>query len=315
MRRVSLRFCGSSIGAARAFIQALIPCAAVSGRADALHVQRLLPCQVLLASFLLFLAIKLSHSFHLVLALRGERLLQMVAVVSSLCLCVPSLVRLGAVGWAGILGRFVVEKWPYTINHVILELECLLAIAALGSSAMFSPSGEDACRRLIRVLWFSIVIVWFFSGVQKVAHGQFLNGKCLAIAFAFDDGALGTGLRAVVGGFHGLLRSTNSASFPIEPGSMPALGDIERYILLSLSWTTIAVELALPVLAAVSARRMLATTLLVAAQVVVGLISGEIDFLWMGLGLLNLGFVQGARVRYLTLIALMLVVGALRMLW
>ena len=72
------------------------------------------------------------------------------------------------------------SEFPASGNHAYLELYvCLLA-------ALLRPDDAEEGKLELRALRWLAVIVLFYSGVQKLAHGYWVNGEYLAFALGSD---------------------------------------------------------------------------------------------------------------------------------
>jgi hypothetical protein len=82
--------------------------------------------------------------------------------------------RAGLAGFALLQLGYVWAHFPHTGNHRYLEL----VFAAL--LAFLRDDDDDEVRLTLRSLRWMVVVVLFFSGVQKLVHGYYFRGQFLA---------------------------------------------------------------------------------------------------------------------------------------
>jgi hypothetical protein len=204
-------------------------------------------------------------------------------------MCCRRTALVGVFLWFNVLGLQLVRTWPYTLNHFILEELVLLLLLAF--PVRFAESGREPLQEL-QLLWVTLLSVWFFAGVQKLGHGHYWNGESMALPLLAGDGSLGRGLRMGLTLVHRLFGAA-----PVAPGAA-ALDLVARIYCVGLSWLVLVAELGLPLLALAQRTRRAATIGLGLAQCSVGLLSGEIDFALLGLGLIGLGSARHIQLRY-----------------
>jgi hypothetical protein len=259
---------------------------------------------LLLQSFRWCFAIKLLCTFYSTYAepiwpAAPAVVLRALAVASTLAMCRRKTAWLGGVGWLGLVAAHVTKTWPYTLNHFFLELLFLLVLCAYPSA---TREGREASAGEARSLLFlAILSVWFFSGVQKLAQGHFLNGEAFALQLLSDDSALGI---ALCGGLTALVQGMGiEASMAVLPPAAPGFGAFTRAYCLLSSWLLPLAECALPLWAALGPRRELAVAALVVGQLVIATASGEHDFALTGVAALGLAWSRWVQARHFALAA------------
>jgi hypothetical protein len=120
------------------------------------------------------------------LARRGELApAEVVALVPATVLAAATLVgfrrRTVFAGFALLQAWYVWTNFPVTGNHRFLELVVAVLLAIL------SPGVEQERRLLFRSLRFTVLVVLFFSGLQKLIHGYYLRGQFLAYSLSRDS--------------------------------------------------------------------------------------------------------------------------------
>jgi hypothetical protein len=104
-----------------------------------------------------------------------------VATVAGLAILIGP--RLRRPGFAALAAGHLVLLWsefPSSGNHAYLELYvCLLAV-------LLRRDDPDEARLELRALRWLAVIVLFASGLQKVAHGYWVNGEYLAFSLGSE---------------------------------------------------------------------------------------------------------------------------------
>jgi hypothetical protein len=247
-------------------------------------------------AFQRFFAIKLFGGIHLAWSWHTPHGLavQLLGAVGSLAMCFRRTAQLGIFIWFNLIGLQLVRTWPYTLNHFILEELVLLVLLAF--PVRFAVErGREPVQEL-QLLWVTLLSVWFFAGVQKIGHGHYLTGESMALPLLAGEDCLGRGLRMGLSLVHSLLGPASLVS-GVDPGAAP-LDLVARIYCVGLSWLVIVGEVGLPLLALVPRTRRVATVGLCVAQCSVGLLSGEVDFAILGLGLIGLGSARQIPARY-----------------
>ena len=89
-------------------------------------------------------------------------------------------------GIAVLHGTVVVNTFPETANHTYLEFFFLVLLA------FFRQRDESEDQLLLGALRWMAVVVFFFSGLQKLAHGYYADG--IFLAFQLQQPGFATGL-------------------------------------------------------------------------------------------------------------------------
>ncbi|MEX1366637.1 MAG: hypothetical protein AB1Z98_26160 [Nannocystaceae bacterium] len=208
-------------------------------------------------------------------------------------------------GSAALLCAFalrVVLTFPHTLNHAWFEL---LVALVLWRAATRPDPGTTAHAH--RVLVLALLSVFFYSGVQKIAHGQFTTGEYLLRALVLESGGMTDALRGLLAPW-GPLPSGHANELllrPVELHVAPAL--VVGLRLLSIG--TIVAEIGLPVLVALGVKG--SRWALLAAQIGIGLVSSEIDFALTATGMVLLLWGQPPRAAWIVAFAGWVVVGAI----
>ncbi len=232
------------------------------------------------------------RAFGLLLALKTF----LVAGPRCVLLDEPASAPIAALAVAGLLGFARRKAWgpaslllalamrvawtfPHTLNHAWFE--CLAALVLWRAFA--SPDARVAAQAH-RVLKFALLSVFFYSGVQKLVHGQFASGEFLLRTVALEASHMADTLRATLGLFADLPRADPNvlSLHPVNLHASPML----RGVLATLSLGIIGAELVVPML--VVARIRVARWILLATQVGIGLSSGEFDFALTATGIVLL---------------------------
>lgn len=247
-------------------------------------------------AFQRFLALKLLGGIHLAWSWHTPQglTLQLLGAFGSLAMCFRRTAQLGTFIWFNLIGLQLVRTWPYTLNHFILEELVLLVLLAF-PVRFNAEHGREPLQEL-QLLWVTLLSVWFFAGLQKLGHGHYLNGESMALPLLVGDDGLGRGLRMGLR----LLRAPFGSAALVSgdaAGAAP-LDVLARIYCVGVSWLVILAEVGLPLLALVPHTRRVATVGLCLAQCSVGLLSGEIDFAILGLGLIALGSARHIHARY-----------------
>ncbi|HVY44851.1 MAG TPA: hypothetical protein VHB21_03190 [Minicystis sp.] len=156
---------------------------------------------------------------------------------------------------------YCAHDFPFTANHDSLETLILGILLALETDASKGDRG-DVDGTAVHVVQAAFMLMWFYSGVQKLVRGWWVHGEFLALGMT----------RPVLASF-----STVDAALSHGKATLASV----------LSWATIATEIGVPFTWAVS-RRWARTALVCAAGLcaLVALATGEGDFCLMNLGVL-----------------------------
>ena len=167
---------------------------------------------------------------------------------------------------AAILGVQILGKMPNSANHVFLEFLCLALIGLVDASR-----GHERELAIKAGRWI-VIIVLFYSGLQKLVHGYYFDGPFLAFATATDDR------------FAFLFRHFLPAA---EFDRLLAMGDeslgmgpyrVDSAIFVAISNITYVSEIVIPILMVIRKTRAFATILAVLFVVVVE--AGAREFLF-----------------------------------
>jgi hypothetical protein len=259
-----------------------------------------------------FLSIKLLCMFHLVWAWSapGGGWLHVVAAAATLGMNASRTARYGALVWLGLVLALVVRSWPYTLNHILLEAIVLGLLVLF--PVRFDARGTREAADDLQLLWLTLLSVWFFAGVQKAVHGYYLNGESMALSLLTDPGASGRGLRfglsALSSALGAPVGADASSLLPMSLGTQHvSLGGLGRVYCIALGGLIVAAEIGLPVLTFFRSTRRAATLGLGLAQCCVGVLTDELDFALLGLGLIGLGSARAIPLRYVLLSVLAVV--------
>ena len=171
---------------------------------------------------------------------------------------------------APVLAQHVAQTLPHTLNHHWFEL---LAVAVLCAHATARRNPRRSAVRARLVLQLAILSVFFYSGVQKLAHGQFVSGEYLLRAMMLEPDAMGRLLRMLCGlGSMPPLDATRVILTPVELALPP--GVITAAAVLSVGMVALEIGLPLLVLAGIRGAR----GALLVAQIGIGVVSAEYSF-------------------------------------
>jgi hypothetical protein len=128
---------------------------------------------------------------------------------------------------AAFAGFVVLQAWyvwslfPHTGNHRYLEL----IFAAL--FAFLDDENEEERELLLRGLRFMVVVVLFYSGLQKLVHGYYFRGQYLAYALWRDN------FRSVLEPLLSVEEAGRLAAYGEYAGEGPFLVSTRPFLLLS----------------------------------------------------------------------------------
>ena len=148
------------------------------------------------------------------------------AVAMSACLVFylhPPSRRLAVILAAGVLLIKQSITFPLASNHSFIECSTMALLAFMGTR------GEDAQRTVLQAARMLTVIVFFYSGVQKVLHGTYFDGQYLSYSIANHSRFLSTfGQLVPADELERLLDQK-----PIRVGSGPFTIDATWFVLMS----------------------------------------------------------------------------------
>ncbi len=183
----------------------------------------------------------------------------------------------------------IVSNLPYTINHRVFESLVIWMITIRAFARQGNPSSVLRARldrETFGFLIFAFLSVYFYSGIQKLVHGYYLNGEFFALYLALDPGEIGSILRwtsqtigttakVVDFPFHSPFHSQDYELGPTLPFLLPFLGT-----------SVILLECLVPFLAWL--RPKAGVYCLLCLQLLIAGASGEWDFGLTGLGIIFL---------------------------
>ena len=210
----------------------------------------------------------------------------MVGAVASLALCFAKWRQIGALIWVCMQGEMLYETWPFHLNHFTLEWFVLLLLT-LGTGRRQSIEEHSLCRAL-KIL---VISLWVYAGLQKIVHGQYLNGEFFAYNALFDQGDFGESLRFLVRLVSQVTGATSEYDWfgaIIWRVEYVRLSDWELSFFKILGSSVPVVEIMAPMLLLQRNLRPFGVVLLYFIQAVLAITSGEWDFALTGFLLLSL---------------------------
>jgi hypothetical protein len=254
--------------------------------------------------FRLFLALKIAIPFAFPNGIYWP--LSIKALVILFIILTVSLRRYYHVGmWAICALAFYkfLNFWPFTINHNGLELGIALLMCLMPDEEL-NPK-QVSCIELIKILMMS---VWFFSGIHKLVDGYYWNAEYFALEALANTTPLGHHLNNILSFFGPFSFADGQNSFSCCREGMIEFSPWQMVILLTLSWSTIVVEILLPLSVLIVRFRSCGIVGLVIFQCFVSYFSGEIDFAFTAFATIFLFIPQFARFTYPSLAFLFLLV-------
>lgn len=197
-------------------------------------------------------------------------------------------------GAAALVAAFILRialTLPHTLNHAWFE--CLAAVV------LWRAFSRGDLRTIVHgrcLLQFALLSVFFYSGVQKLVHGQFASGEYLLRTVALESSHMADVLTAGFG-LVSALPSARASDLVLGPVPLDVTPQLHAGVRL-LSLLIIAAELSVPVL--VAARVRGSRWLLLATQVGIGLSSGEFDFAITATGLILLFWRKPPRIAWIS---------------
>lgn len=214
--------------------------------------------------------------------------------------------------WPGILTLFLYRLWqvilifPYTLNHAFYECVALLILMMFPAPAPRSQSLLPVSGLAPHLLQATIVLVWFYAGLQKVVHGYYLNGEMMAMYGMFAGGKMTPFFMEVI---HRIewLSSASSGNLPLAcPESVDqVVFEIPiwvKAVFISVSWVIVISELLFPPLTLLRRMRKMAIAAMIALQVIIGICTLELSFSLTSIACLLLFFPAAARRNFVILI-------------
>lgn len=205
----------------------------------------------------------------------------------------------------------IAASFPSTINHAFFDAALLFALAC-------GPHRENGPGlHPLRVAQAGIMLVFFYSGMQKLVHGYYVNGQFLALRVLYHEGDLGRRLRWILSSTGRLLElplpPTGAQSRPnglVETTvGLPAWSRSVLCVISNGAWMA---EMGLPILALRRALRRWAVRGLLALEAAILVLTGEISFGFTVVACLLSFFPRSARWSYPTSFAILSVAAVAR---
>lgn len=194
----------------------------------------------------------------------------------------------------GLLILFIYKFWtcylrfPATGNHQYVELLILLFLLVF-SHRPEKEEKDPFSLKLVSLIQYTLLSIYFFSGIQKICQGQWLSGEFLSkCLFGNTNLALSMTLRPILRNLQNLLHS------PLPPLPIPSAKTMEvvmfsipewtKWVFKGMSWTIILAEILTPILVFVPKTRRHGLVLLLFTQMLIGVASWELEFMFGALG-------------------------------
>ncbi|MFT3765952.1 MAG: hypothetical protein QM820_10610 [Minicystis sp.] len=191
------------------------------------------------------------------------------------------------------------KTFPFTINHHYLEALFLAVLALAGR-----PDVPTAIRAIMQMTG----AVWLYAGLQKVVHGAFVTGETFALYALFDQHHRLTPSLRWLAGLGGALPPLEKAPAARWTESTVALSPASALILRASATAVVAGETLSAALLVPRVTRPFAAAALLAIQVVLVAVTGEIDIAITSTAGLLLFFPRAAPRAYLFLLIATLLV-------
>ena len=194
--------------------------------------------------------------------------------------------QIGALIWVWLQGQVLYETWPFHLNHFTLEWFVLLLLT-LGTTRRQGIE-QYSLGRALKIV---VISLWVYAGLQKVVHGQYLNGEFFAYHALFDAGGFGESLRFLVKSANQLIGTGSQYDW-----TAPVTWRVERLRLSTselmffkiLGTSVPLLEILAPLMLLQRKLIPYGLLLLYFAQAILALTSGEWDFALTGFLLLSL---------------------------
>jgi hypothetical protein len=187
----------------------------------------------------------------------------------------------------------LIELYPLGINHHHLEALITCVLLVFDEDRIEEDRIEEKASRRCGVtrsgvlLRLSLVSVWVYAGVQKIAHGRFINGEVMGLYGLFESNKyawIGSGLSQL-----GWMPAGSLLQWPETLLTQPlpgvdGLGSVMRIV----SWAVVITEVGVPLLVFHPRWRGLGVVGLLVLQLFIGVGASEVSFMFTGLGALSL---------------------------
>lgn len=180
----------------------------------------------------------------------------------------------------------IIGTFPYTINHFMFEflISILLFLWFLEKLDDSSPQDETVQESWVisygKLIFLS---VWIYAGIQKIVHGEYLNGQFFLFTFA-DNSDQTERLIAFVKTFLSpdlvALNSAYAGAHFTAQGIKLESFQTLRILSIAIGWSVTLSEILLPIWVIAARRKLLPCLAWFAAQLSIGYFSKEIDFMW-----------------------------------
>lgn len=189
----------------------------------------------------------------------------------------------------------IVEDFPMTANHMYLETLILFVLLVFSDRRTDPEHGPKAEAMSANLVQMSILLVYFYSGVQKIVHGMWLSGEHVALnLYSFVP----FGMPVSVQTFYrwiGSLFDEPAVEFPLRGAS--GLNAVEQAfpgwaiaLFLITGWLVILSELLVPLCVAWPRTRRFGVWLMLVVQLGIGAFAWETEFMFAAVGCILLFF-------------------------
>jgi hypothetical protein len=198
--------------------------------------------------------------------------------------------RIGILLLLAFAGIGIGGSFDTTPNHKFVECLFLLILLAFHSDGEARMESERLQSALFQCI---ILIVWFYSGVQKVVHGYFLNGELMAMYMYFDQTRLAATLRSV-SDLELFRLQTNLGPLGFEKTPL-GITPMVRFICVGFARVVTVTEIVLPILAVFRRTQCPAVVALIVMMVLIWFFSGIASFAFTSLACFLLFFPASAK--------------------
>lgn len=193
-------------------------------------------------------------------------------------------------------------NFPFTINHVAVELIVLTIMILLASQQYGSPRAKKLNLLCVRLIQWLIVSIYVYSGIHKLTNGYYINGEMFSLIVFNDSQTMSTPILDVLHPF--LIHF--GVTIPWIPGcctgaALAYPGWVVMWFL-CLSWSVAISEVLIPLFALFRRTRLYGALAFILLQMGIATVSLELDFACSAVAMILLFFPHTAKFNYFLLL-------------
>lgn len=183
----------------------------------------------------------------------------------------------------------VAMTFPNTANHAYVEVVVAALALGLATPVADPKRAAERGRQLAQIVFALVVSIYTIAGMQKLVHGCWHDGEYVAFEMLTSSGGFGLTLRTALGVVAGWFGASAPQSVSWPTGLAPttiAMPDWMALGSVTIAWTFLVAEIAIPLAAAWPRTRRAGLPLLVGMQIAIAATAWELEFGFLALACL-----------------------------